>query len=146
MQKKNWPPFLLLFVVVLFIGVAFAATKWIGKDGGIVNIRNGVELIIPPKALEEKIKIYAHMSSRQIIDEKGLGRKLLVFTFEPSGTKFNTPAELHIDKKFFEEENPDDIVICESTRGEAETPYIGDNDDEFIIYIDHFSLYYHRRR
>ena len=60
--------------------------------------------------------------------------------------KFNTPAELHIDKKFFEEENPDDIVICESTRGEAETPDVEDNDDEFIIYIDHFSLYYHRRR
>lgn len=149
MQKKIWTLFLCLSVAALFIGIAFAATQWIGKDGGTIKIREGVELVIPPKALKKDTEISAVMSSRQI-GEKGIERKQLVFTFEPSGTKFapKKPAELHIDKKFFEEENVDDIVICEDS-GEEETPVVKDNPDnpdEFIIYIDHFSYYYWPRR
>jgi hypothetical protein len=148
MHKKTWIPFFSPFIVALFIGVAFAATKWINKDGGVIKIRSGVELVIPPRALDEntEIKIHAHMSSRQIIDEKGMGRKLLVFTFKPPGTKFNSPVELHIDKSFFDEGNPDDIVICETSGEEGKEPYVRDNGSELIIEINHFSYYYHRRR
>lgn len=148
MQKKIWTLLFCLFVAALFIGIAYAATKMIkAEEGGIIKIREGVELVIPPKALKKDTEISAVMSSRQI-GEKGIGRKQLVFTFKPSDTTFDPekPAELHIDKKFFEEEDVDDIVICEDS-GEEKTPVVNkDNPDELIIYIDHFSYYYYPRR
>jgi len=146
MQKTILTLSLCLFIVALFIGLAFAATKMIkATEGGTIKIRDGVELVIPPNALEEDTKIKANMSSRQV-GEKGIGRKQLVFTFEPSGTTFDPPAELHVDKKFFEEEDADDIVICEDS-GEEETPVVNEDDpDELIFYIDHFSYYYYPRR
>jgi len=146
MWKKTWNHFWALSLVILFTGIAFASTKWIGNDGGVVKMRNGVELVIPPDALDEEVKIQAHMSSRQIIDEEGSGRKLLVFTFEPSGTTFNKPAEIHIDKDFFEEEDADDIVICHSDEEKSKEPRVKDNGSEFIIYIKDFSYYFRRRR
>jgi hypothetical protein len=148
MQKTILTLSLCLFITSLFIGIVFAATKMIeAKEGGTIKIRDGVYFVIPPGALEKDTKITANMSSRQI-EQQGIGRKQLVFTFEPSGTIFDPekPAELHIDKKFFEEENADDIVICEDS-GEEEIPVVNkDNPDELIIYIDHFSSYYYPRR
>ena len=147
MQKKIWTLFFCLFVVaLLLIGVAFATTKMIkAEDGGVIKIRNGAEFVIPPEALEEDTKISAVMSSRQITDEKGLGRKLLVFTFGPFGTTFDPPAELHIDKGLLEEEDIDDIEIYNEDGEEIEAEF-DEDANELILYIPDFSYYYYERR
>jgi len=141
--------FLCIFLSVLLIGIAFAATKLISaEDGGTIKIRNGVKLVIPEKSLDNDTMIHAHMSSRNI-KENNVKKKRLVFDFQPSGIEFSSPAELHIDKNFFEEENAEDIVICEGDTNDEEgsvNPVVEDNGDEFIILIDHFSYYYYRRR
>ena len=150
MQDNIWTLFLCgLLVVALVIGVAFAqCVKIKANKGGVVKLRNGVELVIPPKSLKKDTKINAHMMARQIdpTKKKGSKRNQLVFDFSPSGTKFDAkrPAELHIDEKFLKKEKIDDIVICED--GEGEEAVFEKKGKKLIIYIPHFSHYYFARR
>lgn len=141
MHKKIWIFILCLLVLALFIGAAFAVTKMIkAKDGGVIEIRDGVQLFIPPGALEEDTTISATMSL-----DRNTEPKTLVFEFGPSGTTFSTSAELRIDKKFFEQTNASDIKIY-SEDGEEIEAVFAENGDTLIFYIDHFSYYYYRRR
>jgi hypothetical protein len=142
MHKKIWLVILCLLVLASFIGAAFAVTQMIkAEDGGILEIRrNGVQLFIPPGALEKDTNISAVMSLDQSTEPK-----TLVFEFGPSGTTFAPSAELRIDKKFFQESDVDDIKLYSEDGEEIDAVFSG-NSEMLIFYLDHFSYYYYRRR
>jgi hypothetical protein len=142
MHRKIGLVILCLLVLASFIGMAFAVTQMIkAEDGGVINIRrNGVQLFIPPGALERDTIISATMSL-----DGSTEPKTLVFEFGPSGTTFAPPAELRIDKKFFEQTNANDIKIY-SEDGEEIVAVCANNAGMLVFYLDHFSYYYYRRR
>lgn len=127
---------ILVLSVFLVATTVFAATKLIeAKKGGVVQIAQGVELVIRPNALEEDTVIAASME---------LQRKRVVFEFGPDGTKFRKPAHLSLSWAAMEALGDLESLTLYGEDGEEIEPKIKGWGMEYPI--DHFSLYYHRRR
>ena len=120
-------------------------TKVIGKDGGYIEIDAGIYLVVPPQALKADTEIGARMKR----DKKDRKTK---FYFIPPGLEFHRSAELQATWE----------AIYDAEEGEPELQYGVEIDG--VVYdvgspappsietwgvrwkIDHFSLYYYRRR
>ena len=128
---------ILVLSVLLTAMTALAATRLIkAKTGGTINIAPGVNFIVLPDALEENTVISADMEET----EDGID-----FHFGPSGTTFDPPAELRITWQAIGGRDVEDITLYGEDGEEIEeepeiTPW------GVIWYIEHFSIYYYRRR
>ena len=136
LRKRAYVLVLVLVLSMLFIATtAFAITSLVkAKKGGEINIAPGVSLIIYPGALEKNTVISADILQ---------GRKRIFFSFGPDDTEFSIPAELCISweaVQSFDLKNP--ILFGED--GERLVPKIRWWGVKYNI--DHFSLYYYRRR
>lgn len=124
---------ILVLSVLLTATTALAATKFIrAKSGGTITIAQGVKLVIRPGALEEDTIISADMIQK---------RNRTLFRFEPDDAEFSKPAELCISWEVID--GVEDLTLYgeNGSRIEPETTRRG-----VKYYIDHFSLYYYRRR
>lgn len=119
--------------LLMIATTAFAVTKLIeAKKGGTLEIAEGVELVVPPQALEEDTIISADMKMKS---------KSITFKFKPDGTVFVKPAKLQIAWSAIQD--VDDLTLYEKNGDEIE-PRITGWGLEYEI--SHFSLYYFRRR
>ena len=125
---------ILVLSLLLIAATAFAATKYISaKKGGTVDIAPGVSLVIKPGVLEEDTAISANMKVK---------RNRISFSFRPSGAEFSKPVELCISWQAIDDvedltlygENGEEIEPAKTTRWGVK------------YYIEHFSMYYFRRR
>jgi hypothetical protein len=125
---------ILVLSVLLIAATAFAAAEYISaKKGGTVDVAPGVSLVIKPGALEEDTAISANMKAK---------RDRISFQFGPSGTEFSKPAVL--------------CISWEVIDGVEDLTLYGENSEEIgptkitgwgvKYYIEHFSVYYFRRR
>lgn len=111
------------------------ARKLIRADvGGNINLKDGVHLRIPAGALDEDVNIE---TSKTISDRKAS------ITLKPDGIQFATPVELEVSLKFLDSiEGVDRDLI-----GPDEEPIPGLLSGNKLLYLlDHFSIYYYRRR
>ena len=126
---------ILVLSVLLTATAALAATKLIiAKKGGTVNIADGMELVIPPKALVEDTFISADVKHK---------RDRVIFSFGPDGTEFSKPAKLFISWQAVDDADVEDLTLYGPDGLEIE-PKIKGWGVEYGI--DRFSLYYYRRR
>lgn len=128
---------ILILSVLLTATTALAATKFVKADKGrVIHIAPGVKLVIPPEALEEDTVVSADMEKTD---------DYIDFYFGPSRTKFAKPAELRITWQAISRMDVDDLTLYNTDGKEIEIePDI--KSWGVIYYIDHFSLYYYRRR
>ena len=125
----------IILSVLMVAMAAFAASELItAKKGGIVELAPGVELVFRPGTLEEDTVISADMS---------VGRKRIKYDFGPDGTVFLKPAKFYVSWETFEGSRVDDYVLY-GEDGEEIQPRV--KKDCLIYDIEHFSIYYHRRR
>jgi len=137
MLRKRIQVVALILVVSLFLAVTatLATTKLIkAKNGGKLNIASGeAKLVIPPGALEEDTVISADMI------EEG---EYIYFQFEPDGLTFAEPATLMISQSVIDK--LEDTILYGPGSLEILPGY---SNRKWMEYqIDHFSLYYFRRR
>jgi hypothetical protein len=126
----------LVLSLLLTATLAFAATKLIkAKNGGTINIGPGVNFVIPPEALKVDTVISADM---EWTDD------YIYFHFGPSGTEFDTPAELRITWQAIDDMGLADLRLY--TENGEEIEYEIRKWGMVSYYIEHFSLYYYRRR
>ena len=120
-------------LVIVTATVALATTKLIrAKGGGVINVARGVKLVVKPGSLEEDTEI-----SADLVDEE----ERICLYFGPDGTQFLRPAILRVNEHVFE--GIDDLVLY-GEYGEEIEPEIRPWGAQYAI--DHFSLYYFRRR
>jgi hypothetical protein len=126
---------LALILTMLVISVtAFAATELISaKKGGKIEVAQGVLAVIKPHALEEDTIISANME---------VTRDRISFVFGPSGTQFKKPMELYISWSVIDD--VEDLAIYGEDNEEIEPVKI--NGRGLKYHINHFSIYYFRRR
>jgi hypothetical protein len=110
------------------------------NKGGVITIEEGIELRIPRGALEENTVISVKMVQNA---------NKTTFRFEPHGLEFNIPVELWATKNAIsdaesyvlyyalDEKDPDNYT---------EAIHADIFGGEVSWYLDHFSLYYYRRR
>ena len=131
--RRRAQALVLVLSLVLSVTAVFAATELIeAKKGGTINIAPGVRLVIRPGALEEDTAISADMIQK---------RDRILFRFKPSRTEFLKPAELRIHWQAIED--VEDLILY-GEDGEEIEPEIRGWGTKY--YIEHFSLYYFRRR
>lgn len=129
--------FVSVLLIVLIATTALAATRLIkAEKGGVISMGKGAKLVIAPEALEEDTVISAEMEKTE---------KALEFYFGPRGTDFDPPAELRITWQALGGRDVEDITLYDEDGGEI------DEDPEIrnwgvVFHIDHFSIYYYRRR
>lgn len=124
---------ILVLSVLLIVTSAFAATKFIkARSGGVVRIDRGVRLVIRPRALEEDTVISANMIQEQ---------NRICFHFGPDDTEFLKPAELCVSWRAIDD--VDDLTLYGEDNEEIK-PEVKRWGVKY--YIEHFSLYYFRRR
>jgi hypothetical protein len=128
---------ILILAVLLTATTAFAATRFIkAKRGGTIRMDRGVWLVIRPGALEEDAVISADMYMTE---------DSISFEFGPSGTEFDRPAELRVTWQAIGGRDVEDVALYgedgEEIEEEPEIRRWG-----VVWYIEHFSLYYYRRR
>jgi len=114
----------------------------IGPLGGFVNV-GSVQLNVPKGALSETIFIW--------MAEYSDGESCIHFEFGPHGTQFAIPAELNLSWASLKKVSSKNLILYyyDKTLGEwvEETQGVwSDNRKKATLYIDHFSLYYFRRR
>ena len=134
LRKRSQSFALVLVLAALLIATtAFAATKLIiAQKGGRINVAEGVVFVIRPGALEEDTVISVDMIRK---------KKRIIFEFGPDDTRFSRPAELKISWEVLED--VDDFTLY-GERGEEILPR---KTGWGLIYeIEHFSLFYFRRR
>ncbi len=126
---------ILFLVMLLSATTALAATKFIEADeGGAIRIARGAWLLIPPGSLEEDTLVSANR--RQT-------KNRIYFDFEPGGTPFaqDKPAQLWISWRYIRK--LDDLILYEEDGSEIMPHFSGG----WMKYeLNHFSLYYFRRR
>ena len=127
-------PIIVLSIVLTAI-TAFATSQLItAKKGGTIDIAPGVELVFRPNSLEEDTVISADMSVK---------RNRIVYRFGPDGTVLSKPARFVVSWQVIEDADVDNLVLY-GENGEEIEPV---ERKKCLVYeIDHFSLYYHRRR
>lgn len=127
---------ILVLSVFLIATAALADTKLIiAKKGGVVNIAEGIELVIRPGALENDTIVSAYMIQK---------RKRVIFSFGPDDTEFEKPARLCMSWAAVEALGTLESLTLYGENGERIEPRIKGWGVEYPI--EHFSLYYHRRR
>jgi len=134
---------LIMFLTVLLTAAITSAggikSKYIRVHrGGVITLDEGVKLVIPPRALEEDTKISAHMVRNT---------QKIMFKFKPKGIVFNKPLELWATLEAIK--GAASLTLYYALDGGSEPieeiePVIG--DEEATWYLNHFSLYYFRRR
>jgi hypothetical protein len=133
---------LALSILLMTATTAFAITKLIKADkGGVVPLCQGAKLVIAPGALAQDTAIFAEMVQTE---------DSTTFTFGPSGTQFAIPAELDVTWKALGR-NGKDKKYAESIVLYNEDGEVIDSEPEIssrgVVWdIEHFSIYYHRRR
>ena len=124
----------LVLSVLLVAATAFAATEYISaKRGGTVDVAPGVSLVIKPGALAEDTVISANMKVK---------RDRISFRFGPSGTEFSKPAVLCISWRAID--GVEDLTLFGEDGEEIEPAKTTGWGLKY--YIEHFSIYYFRRR
>ena len=131
---------ILVLVTILSVFLtteALAVSRLIKADeGGVIDLAEGVSLVIPPGALSEDTRIRAHVV---------LNRNRISYTFEPDDVVFNRPLELIVSSQVLEDADVGDLNLY-GEDGERIRPRKLKKAKSFLYRIDHFSLYYHRRR
>ena len=131
---------ILVLVTILSVFLtteAFAVSRFIEADkGGVIDLAEGVSLVIPPRALEEDTMIRAHVV---------LNRDQIRYVFEPDDVVFNRPLELVISCEVLEDAGVGDLNLY-GENGERIKPKKLKKKESILYRIRHFSLYYHRRR
>jgi hypothetical protein len=134
LMKRAW---VLVLVIVLSVLVtattALAATKFIrARRGGVIRIAPRVLLIVPPRSLSRNTVISAYMYRT---------KDQIRFEFGPDGTTFARPAKLLISWRDIDD--ADDLTLYgeDGERVRTDVRRCG-----VVCYIEHFSLYYFRRR
>jgi len=135
----------LILSILLTAATAFAATEFIkARKGGIVDIASGVKLEIVRRGLAADAYV-----SGEMYEEKGKGKKIgkdIYFGFEARDdegydVELTKPALLYVSQELL--------------KGLKDTTLYGENGEEivpeksgkkFVYGLDHFSLYYYRRR
>ncbi len=116
---------------------AFAVSKFIEADvGGTMSLAKGVTFVIPPGALDEDTMIQAHVV---------MNKNRISYTFGPDGTVFNKPALLVVSWEVLEDAGVEDVNLY-GEDGKRIKPKALKKEESFAYRIEHFSLYYHRRR
>ncbi|MBD3183845.1 hypothetical protein GF312_16290 [Candidatus Poribacteria bacterium] len=144
MRQKFGLVFLIFLIsAFLFTSLSYAATesKVTAEDGGKIKIARGVTFWIPPESLKTDTPIYADMWRE---------KKFIVFEFGPDGTKFRRPAELRIQWQSIRDASN---FVLYGEKGEQIKPEINiisykrsAINIELVYKIEHFSIYYFRRR
>ena len=125
-----------VFLSLLLTAVAaFANPITIGKEGGVVSIASGADLVIPPKSLKEDTTISAVMRKE---------RERVTFEFGPDGTRFSKPAVLYVSWQFIANSGNIEDLTLYGEGGKKLLPKVTLGGLEYKI--KHFSLYYYRRR
>ena len=131
---------ILVLVTILSVFLAteaFAVSRFINADeGGIIDLAEGISLVIPPGALEEDTMIRAHVV---------LNRNRICYTFGPDDIVFNKPVELVVSCQVLEDADVKDLNLY-GENGEKIKPKKLKKEESLLYRIEHFSLYYHRRR
>lgn len=131
---------ILILSILLTAATVFAAIEFITvAEGGSVSIAKGVELVIVPNGLADDANVLGEMYE----DEDGnLSFVFMAYKNTPNNSVALTkPALLYVSRS----------VI----KGLKDTILYGDNGEEIVpeksgnelkYSLDHFSLYYYRRR
>jgi len=120
-------------------------TRTIGPNGGYIHVNKDIYFVVPAGALKDDVKIGVRMKR----DKKDRKTK---FYFSPEGLEFSIPAAIQAYWKSIddaEEENPglqyavevDKVIYKVGSEIKPEIEAWG-----VTWKIDHFSLYYYRRR
>ena len=136
LRKRAKALALILFLSVFLIATtASAATRFIRADeGGAVRITSGAWLLIPAGSLEEDTLISANMKRTH---------NYLYFRFNPSGTVFDPDKPAQLCLAWWRLQGLESFVLYGKDGSEVtpEFRWWGVKYD-----VDHFSLYYFRRR
>ena len=137
LRKRAYVLTLIIVLSILLTAMtAIAASKLItAKKGGTIDIAPGVKLVIRPNTLEEDTVISASMS----IESNGD----ITYEFGPDDIDFSKPVELIISKRVLKDAKIKDFVLYGADGEEIRAKK---SKKELIYKIEHFSLYYHRRR
>jgi hypothetical protein len=140
LKKRTQILALILVVSVLLTATTIlAATKFIeAKKGGVIRIARGVCFRVPPNSMEKDDTI-----SADVVLEKDR----VCFYFEPDGTTFDPPAQLmivwptlarliHLGVR--------DLTLYYEGDGSGTKPRMRAWGAKYPI--EHFSIYYFRRR
>jgi hypothetical protein len=110
------------------------------KNGAIIYIDSDTRLIVPPGAMDKDVAIKVKLSQ---------SKKNVKFKFEPEGIKFRVPIYLQKSRESMEDAEscilyyaPDEKNIERYTE-QIKPKVKGDN---IVWELEHFSLYYYRRR
>lgn len=136
--KRVLQVFTLVMVLSALLSLeAFAVSRLIKADeGGVINIAEGVSLIIPPNALEEDAVVHARVSIK---------KNQICYNFGPDDIVLNRPVKLVVSQQILEDAGVDDLNLY-GEDGERIKPRTSKKEETVTYKIDHFSLYYHRRR
>jgi hypothetical protein len=126
----------LVFVLsAILIATVYGDVKLItAKKGGTVRAERGAELVIPPRALAEDTVISAELD---------IQNDTIYLLFGPHGTEFNPSATFKVSWTLIKKYGIDDYTAY-GPGGEILVPELTKKGLEYEI--QHFSLYYFRRR
>ena len=125
---------LTLFTPVFVVAAGgFAATECMKtQHDSEVRIAPGIKLVVHPGALDKQTRITADLVRRQ---------DSVCFDFGPDGTKFAIPAELRVSWRAIKGLN---TLALYGESGSRIRPRLGLRGLRYNI--DHFSIYYFRKR
>ena len=128
---------LVTILTVFLTAEALAVSRFIeANKGGIIDLADGISLVIPPGALAEDTRIRAHVV---------LNRNRVSYTFEPDDIAFSIPLELVVSCQVLEDADVRDLNLY-GEDGERIRPKKLKKAKSLLYRLEHFSLYYHRRR
>jgi len=130
----------------------YSAKATFGPNGGTLTINHNditvtskTKIIIPQDALTNNVRISADITSDKV--------SRVDFHFEPHGTVFAKPVEIELSWAMLQDGTlkPQDLILYyydESVEDwvEETTACWKRQDKVAVIYVNHFSLYYFRRR
>lgn len=112
-------------------------------QGGIMNVPNGSTFHLKEGALTPPpgTPTGANVTLTMLV-EKGAGRNELVFSFGPSGCRFNPPAELWLDWTDLGSPHAKLYYITADGKYVEQSPdYVDFQGRRILLRIDHFSRY-----
>ena len=131
---------LTMVLSAFFSSETLAVSQLIEADeGGVINIAEGIALVIPPNALDKDTVIHARVAIKK------KRRNRICYNFGPDGIAFNKPAKLVVSRQVLKDADVRDLGLY-GEDGERIRPRILRKRKIAIYNIEHFSLYYHRRR
>lgn len=128
----------LILSILLTAATVLAAVEFIAAaEGGSVNIAKGVELVIVPNGLAKDANVLGEMYE----DEDGNISFIFDAYNKKSPVKLTKPAQLYVSQNII--------------KGLKDTTLYGEDNEEIVpektnqglkYSLNHFSLYYYRRR